>query len=229
MGDTKLDPTKGQTLSDDFLFTPEIQCGAIQDGQGKEFPTYVPGTTAGNAELAPVALAANEPDQKAYCQEYTNGDNADITRCSGEDMQNGKCTGPNECKCLSWTPEKGCIYDVTGCGMWPVENSGCDPKHSFPYKCFGKNADPALCSADCKQGTKVAFQDFYKTMGTLGYTSASAPLVASDLKFVDELMEEAGCNNPDVMATEGAARLNSGCPTHSAFHFYSMGCPTAST
>merc|ERR1712151_242368 len=110
-----------------------------------------------------------------------------------------------------------------------MANAGCDPKQSFPYLCFGKEADPSLCSAECKQGMVLAFKDFYKSLATRGYTSATAPLMASDLTFVDELMEAAGCNHPDVMPTQGAARLNMGCPTLTAFHFYTMGCPTAST
>merc|ERR1711972_617240 len=35
-----------------------------------------------------------------------------------------------------------------------------------------------------------------------------------------------GCDHADVKALKGVDRLKRGCPTHSAFHFYSTGCPT---
>merc|ERR1719291_1353105 len=100
-------------------------------------------------------------------------------------MQKGLCTGDNECKCLSWSPSGGCVYDVTGCGMWPVSDSGCTSA-PFPYQCFGKAANSSLCSAECKQASAFTFRDFYKGMATRGYTGATAPIVAVDLTFVDE-------------------------------------------
>lgn len=72
----------------------------------------------------------------------------------------------------------------------------------------------------------IAFSQFYVEMAYKGYTHATTPIVASDLSFTEQLLEEAGCNDPVVMALQGKERLRRGCPTHSAFHFYTTGCPT---
>merc|ERR1719265_1777976 len=70
-----------------------------------------------------------------------------------------------------------------------------------------------------------AFSQFFKAMAIKGYTYATTPIVANDLTFVKQLMDEAGCGTEDVKKLKGQARLKAGCPTHSAFHFYSIGCP----
>merc|ERR1712190_79305 len=57
-------------------------------------------------------------------------------------------------------------------------------------------------------------------------TYATTPIMASDLTFTDEMLAGAGCDHADVKALKGVDRLKRGCPTHSAFHFYSTGCPT---
>merc|ERR1711976_94838 len=59
-----------------------------------------------------------------------------------------------------------------------------------------------------------------------GYTYATAPLIASDLTFSQQLLEAAGCGKDNVKQLQGVDRLRAGCPTHSAFHFYTTGCPT---
>merc|ERR1712203_1276612 len=59
-----------------------------------------------------------------------------------------------------------------------------------------------------------------------GYTYATTPIVATDLTFTEQMLEEAGCGAAEVKALSGKACLQRGCPTHSAFHFYSTGCPT---
>jgi len=71
-----------------------------------------------------------------------------------------------------------------------------------------------------------AFSQFYVEMAYKGYTYATTPIVASDLTFTDEMLAGVGCDKADVKALKGADRLKRGCPTHSAFHFYSTGCPT---
>lgn len=58
-----------------------------------------------------------------------------------------------------------------------------------------------------------------------GSTYASTPIVASDITFSRELLTAAGCGTDEVKRAQGSDRLAMGCPTHSAFHFYSEGCP----
>merc|ERR1712048_206763 len=70
-----------------------------------------------------------------------------------------------------------------------------------------------------------AFSQFFVDMAYKGYTYATTPIVAGDLTFTDEMLAGAGCDHADVKSLKGADRLKRGCPTHSAFHFYTTGCP----
>jgi hypothetical protein len=151
-------------------------------------------------------------------------------------MRAGQCTTPpHDCTCFDWAAKSGCKYDVTGCGMWPVGAEGdCSSGTTapFPYQCFGEHKSickngPAgdCCEAKCRDAAARNFNAFYRGMGNRGYTYASAPLIASDLTFSQDIMAAAGCDAPEVTRLTGNERLRKGCPTHSAFHFYSTGCP----
>ena len=209
-------PHNDENINADFLFFPNSQCGGIKEGQASGFP--IPGSPLdGGARVATIALGSNEPDQDGYCMTYESG-NPGLKSCSGHLYNENKCqTAP--CKCKDWTAEHGCIYDVTGCGFWNL-----DCKTSFPWECFGKKATTD-CTPGCKNGNVAAFKSFYETLGGQSYSGATTPLLASDITFNDQLMEAAGCGTPEVKSKKGTERLKAGCPTHSAFHFYSEGCP----
>jgi len=220
-------------LSSDFLFFPNEQCAGTSSGGGSAYldqDTVLPS----GATIATLALGGNEPDQVGYCQNYTHSSTSGMP-CDGFKMREGQCTGALECYC-QWDPKAGiCRYDVTGCGMWATgtTNVNCtgDP---FPFWCFGNGQkdcspgqDPSqCCSKPCHAGMLTAFSQFYVEMAYKGYSYASTPIVASDLTFTHQLLEEAGCGTDTVKALTGQERLKRGCPTHSAFHFYSTGCPT---
>jgi len=184
--------------------------------------------------MGALALGGNEPDQVGYCQNYTHPHTSGLP-CDGFKMRDQQCTGTNECYC-QWDSQSGlCLYDVTGCGMWPVGSSDSDCKGDpFPFWCFGKGKkecapgqDPSqCCSTPCHSGMLSAFSQFFVDMAYKGYTYATTPIVASDLTFTQQMLEEAGCGSDAVKALKGKDRLKRGCPTHSAFHFYSTGCPT---
>ena len=177
--------------------------------------------------MAPLALGGNEPDQVGFCQVFADGKPHPLSDCDGFQMRADGCK------------EHPCAFvgnnaDVTGCGMWTLSNAGCSAgvNSPLPFQCFGATAKPCsaqptgdCCPADCKVSTAETFKQFYVDLAKQGYTYASAPLVASDPQFSDDLMSAAGCDRDDVKSTTGQARLLKGCPTHSAFHFYSLGCP----
>ena len=230
-------PQRDEKLSGDFLFFPESQCGGISEGQEQGFPQ--PGDSLGGATVASMALGSNEPDQPGFCQTYgpPPGEARPLKNCDSEMMRKGQCkTPPNDCTCFDWDAKKECKYDVTGCGMWPVMAEGdCSSGDTapFPYQCFGAQklicdgqASPeTCCDAKCRTAAALNFNAFYREMGNRGYTYATAPLVASDLAFSQDIMAAAGCDAPEVTRVTGNERLRKGCPTHSAFHFYSTGCP----
>jgi len=228
-----IQPQSDDRFSSDFLFFPNEQCAGTSAGAGTSYLNQNAALPGGVA-MGTLALGGNEPDQVGYCQEYTTP-GTKVQECDGFKMRNGQCTGEAECKC-KWDPKtSNCLYDVTGCGMWPVvtSNSGCTGQ-PFPFWCFGiKNKtcspgdDPTqCCSTTCHGGMLSAFSDFYVDMAYKGYTYATTPIVASDLSFSQQLMDEAGCGTDAVKQLKGQDRLKRGCPTHSAFHFYSTGCPT---
>lgn len=221
-------------LTGDFLFFPNNQCAGISVGQDQGFPK--PGDTSQGMTVSDMALGANEPDQKGYCQLYHDPrypndpkkcKSGTLTDCDSEQMRKDGCQ-QDPCCCLS-QGQAGCIYDVTGCGMWPVRSSGgscpTDKTAPFPYECFGSASDTS-CPSECRDAVVDNFKSFYETMGNNGYKYATAPLIASDLKFTEELMSVAGCDAEDVKQATGNDRLKKGCPTHTAFHFYSSGCPS---
>jgi len=230
-------PQHDEKLSSDFLFFPESQCGAISKGQEKGFPQ--PGDAlVGDSTVASMALGANEPDQPGFCQTYgpLPGSPGPLTNCDSEKMRAGQCPPPpNDCTCFDWNTLHYCKYNVTGCGMWPVGAQGeCSSGGTapFPYQCFGEHKSICAegpggdcCEAKCRDAAARNFNDFYHEMGNRGYTYATAPLVASDLSFSRDIMGAAGCDAPEVKLATGGERLRKGCPTHSAFHFYSTGCP----
>lgn len=233
-------PQRDETINGDFLFFPESQCGGISEGQAQGFPQ--PGDSlVGGATVASMALGSNEPDQPGFCQTYgpIPGQARALTNCDSERMRAQQCTkDPNDCTCFDWDAKLGCKYNVTGCGMWPVQAEGeCSSGDTapFPYQCFGgqkkictDGPSGDCCEAKCRSAAAQNFNDFYRKMGNQGYTYATAPLVASDLAFSQDIMAAAGCDAPEVTRVTGNERLRKGCPTHSAFHFYSTGCPDTS-
>jgi len=216
-------PQKDDHLNDKFLFFPNAQCGGTSADSASTYTAYVQGKQfGGGAFLANMALGGNEPDQIGYCQDYTSPGPHSVTDCDGRMMAAGKCTGNNECKCLNWNPETQCTYDVTGCGMWPLNAQSCPTNPAtFPFDCVGQHKSQA-CPPACKQGMVDSFKKFYQTLAEKGYEYASTPIVASDVSFNRDLLEAAGCSS---VQEKGLDRLRKGCPTHSAFHFYSSGCP----
>lgn len=222
-------PQQGQAYNDHFLFFPDAQCGGTSSGAATAFPVYTGQTLSpGGPRLANLALGGNEPDQVGYCQVY-NSPGYPMTHCDGYKMRaNDPACG--DCKCLDWKPSTGCTYDVTGCGMWPIGDASCkaalspDMKEPFPFDCFGSKSSPALCPAPCKDAVLSNFKQFYKDLAAKGYQYASTPIVASDVQFNRDLLKAAGCDSSALGV--GQARLAQGCPTHSAFHFYSAGCPS---
>jgi len=189
-------------------------------------------TLPNGVATATMALGGNEPDQVGFCQNYTHSDHEE---CNGFKMRDGQCTGKAECRCTNWSAEHGCLYEVTGAGMWPIATApefGCTGQ-PFPFWCFGKgkklcgaNEDSKhCCSTNCRAGMQSAFKNFYMGMADKGYTYATTPIAASDLTFVQEMMEAQGCASDEMKKSKGQERLKQGCPTHSAFHFYSVGCP----
>jgi hypothetical protein len=236
-------PQRDEKLNGDFLFFPESQCGGISEGQEQGFPQ--PGDSLGGATVATMALGANEPDQKGFCQTYgpVPGAAGLLSNCDSDKMRAGQCTTPpNDCTCFDWAAKSGCKYDVTGCGMWPVGAEGeCSSGVTAPcpYQCFGgphsqkkictDGPSGDCCEPQCRDAAAHNFNDFYREMGNRGYTYATAPLIASDLGFSQDVMAAAGCDAPEVTRVTGNERLRKGCPTHSAFHFYSTGCPDGSS
>lgn len=228
-----IQPQSDEHLSPDFLFFPNIQCAGTSTGAGGSYLNQNAGLPGG-AIMAPLALGGNEPDQVGYCQNYTHP-GTHISNCDGFKMREGQCTGDSECYC-QWDPKAStCRYDVTGCGMWPVSTAFADcTGQPFPFWCFGSGKklcnpgdDPSqCCSTSCHGGVVSAFSEFYVDMANKGYTYATTPIVAGDLSFYQQLMEEAGCGQDAVKQLKGQERLKRGCPTHTAFHFYSTGCPT---
>jgi len=226
-----IQPHSDEKVSPDFLFMPNIQCGGTNAGAGA---SYLDQSTAlpEGAKMATIALGGNEPDQVGYCQNYTQATHG--MPCDGYKMRDGQCTGADECYC-AWDSKAGlCRYDVTGCGMWPVATSDSQcTGQPFPFWCAGKNKkicsagqDPKeCCSTACQKDMVSSFSKFFLSMAYKGYTYATTPIVAGDLAFVDELLQGAGCDQAAVKALKGADRLKRGCPTHSAFHFYTTGCP----
>ena len=220
-------PRDDDRYNGDFLFFPNAQCAATSADAERSFPRRTM-RLSGGTKMASLALGGNEPDQVGYCQDYTKPGQP-ITACDGFKMRDGKCTGDAECRC-DWKGGK-CEFGVTGCGMWPAAAEGCDG--SFPFQCAGKNAKlcapgekgPDCCPPACKRGMAEAFKEFYMTMADKGYSHASTPVVASDPSFNVDLLKAAECDAPEVVAARGAERLKLGCPTHTAFHFYSEGCP----
>lgn len=226
-----IQPQSDDLLNSDFMFFPNVQCAGTSADAGD---AYLSQTTKlpGGIGMASLALGGNEPDQVGYCQNYTDPDTQGMP-CNGFMMRNGTCTGTSQCFC-KWDPTTSqCQYDVTGCGMWPVGNPNCTGQ-PFPFWCFGKakktcrsGEDPAqCCSTTCHNSMLSAFSDFFVDMAYKGYTYATTPIVASDLSFIQQLMDEAGCGSDAVKGLKGQERLKRGCPTHSAFHFYTSGCPT---
>lgn len=230
--DVKPNSSEPHQLGSDFLFFPNEQCAGTSSDGGSAYldqNTVLPS----GAGMATLALGGNEPDQVGFCQEYVKGTTPDKP-CDGFLMREGNCTGARECSCKKFKAGR-CIYDVSGCGMWPAGTSDAnctgDP---FPFWCFGKGQKPCspgqdpsqCCSKPCQTGMLIAFSQFYVEMGYKGYSYASTPIVASDLTFSEQLLEEAGCGMDVVKALKGQERLKRGCPTHSAFHFYTTGCPT---
>jgi len=219
-------------LDASFRFYPNAQCGAVSAGTAISYPP--PGKTLGSgAVVADLALGANEPDQAGYCQVYTKP--APLTSCDSFGMRKATPACQN-CAPMGEGPQ-GAIYDVTGCGMWPVGSPECqavpEKDRPFPFQCAGAGAKACedapgedCCLPTCKASMVENFKQFYQGLADAGYTYASTPLVAGDISFSGDLLEAAGCAGLDA-STAPKDRLRAGCPTHSAFHFYSTGCPTS--
>lgn len=231
-------PQADDKYSEDFLFFPNMQCAGTNKIQSDSF--FEP-TTREGWQFAPLALGGNEPDQMGFCQQYKPDKPVHkITDCNSYNMRSGD-GACSDCDCLSMGGG-GCVYNVTGCGMWPQQGDSCATTSPFPFECFGAQkcledkacpvppgvspADARVCTSMCQDSMKDAFKDFYRQMAAKGYGYASTPIVASDLTFLQELLERAKCDAVDVKRLSGVEKLKQGCPTHSAFHFYSTGCPT---
>lgn len=235
-------PVATDGVTEDFLYFPNDQCATVKDTNAiQPFNFSLPS----DVKTAPLALAANEPDIPAWCQKSKPG--MTQPECWSYGNRTGSC---DLTKCAEVPPggEYPPKFEVTGCGMWPLQTAACTKAgHSpFPFECFGEFAFPegghnpaqekghdkplkydgnsVACSEGCKAEMVANFQNFYKNMESKGYTFASAPLVATDLTFTTDLLDAAKCGEPDVKKLTGKDRLFRGCPTHSAFHFYTDGC-----
>jgi len=202
--------------ADKLLFLPNKQCGGTFD-PADDYP--VAKTTENGIKIGELALGANEPDMDGYCMNGPNG----TMPCSGTLFAQ---SSPLCSYCKALNPQcsgKSCIYEVTGCGMWPMDD--CGDKNPTPWHCFGPQSDSTRCTDECKKKKVEQFKNFYIGLQQKGYSQASTPLLARNFEFVDELLEQAGCENASSEA--GAKRLSLGCPTHLAFHHYAEGCPNA--
>lgn len=230
-------PHEGQSLDDSFMFAPHAQCAGIVAGENRwsSFPDAGRSVSKG-ALVGNLALGANEPDQAGYCQEYEAGGTS-LEACDSMLFRKDGCQ-QHPCKCKGQGGT--CLYNVTGCGMWPLSDGACATgdrqTNPFPFQCFGakKSKCPPgrpgedCCEEACQQEVARNFKAFYQDMANKGYDYATTSLEAQDLQFSADLLEAAGCNHEDVLASRGRQRLWQGCPTHSAFHFYSDGCPDVS-
>jgi len=247
------EPTVNDGVTKDFMFFPNSQCASISPFD-ESLPKYDT-DLLNSARMAPLLLASNEPDQPGMCQFCKAGTGDDCKKCWSYNNRTTpclvNCAQPLK-NSAEWPGNGGdepYKYDVTGCGMWPLTQSACKnnqtEKSPFPFECFGKWAFPPggpnpatqnehplhwdntseSCSDDCKNAVISDFKNFYKGAKDKGYSYASTPLVASDLKFIDDLMKQAGCAEPKTTSLKGKERLEQGCPTHSGFHFYTDGCP----
>ena len=174
-----------------------------------------------------LALGANEPDMKGQCLV------GDSFGCDSFQFRDGTfSSGGCKCSLVSGVGEdNGNSYNVSGCGMWPVAcRDGISPPQltPFPFQCFGANKkiqeEPSAtsCPPQCQQALEDDFNTFYSKLAASGFEYGSTPIIATDLEFLEDILGTTQCaGSPEK---QGKDRLQMGCPTHSAFHFYSTGC-----
>ena len=217
-------------LSSDFVFRPNLQCAAI-DGNQHADTFKKPGVVLDSrAIMGTVALGSNEPDIPGLCLGDSNCDSFGFRSKTQECLTN--------CK-----PASDYTYPVTGCGFWPIVSPQCQAtdlqNQAFPFQCFGdtnfsakgskqicgaSGPGPDCCTSECRDSMNQNFYQYYLDLAKAGFEYASTPIIAADTVFLTDLLGATSCaQNPTL---KGADRLKMGCPTHSAFHFYSSGCPS---